>query len=318
VKIWICCILLAPFAAAADFVEPVPRLELPQARPIETPLAITEVPVLSVPNIPNTSSLDVVPQLTQIPETPQAVAPQVEASGPQARSGPPPSPEAQAVEGTAKFDGAAQWSAGQFPSADGETSVQYKNRPGSDPKTVRVFSGGLALNESFETLFAKQQDPKYGQDFVWMRGHPPTAWNPTQSVIDADARDLARMVLRAADGARRVELVLHSFGTLVFQRLVQLRGEPEVDAALRLVKRAVLLNATTHYEGSEKKAGQAFEQMGQATRAFVGWLDVMDQEAEMWRSAARINPFLAPPFGWRSGRPSAPRPSPWLPGTRPR
>lgn len=305
-RIWICCALLTRAAVAAEFNERVPSVELPQARLIESPLTATQVPALSVPALPTAGALETVSQVPEIseavPDPAQSPVPvvgtsQVTAPDPQAQPGPQPSPEAKSLEAAVQFDGAAAagpWSAGEFPSADGETAVRYKNRPGFDPETVRVFSGGLALNESFETLFAKQQNPTHGQDFIWMRGHPPTAWTPTRSVIDADARDLARMVLRAADGARRVELVLHSFGTLVFQRMVQLRGEPEVDAALRLVKRAVLLNATTHYEGSEKKAGQAFEQMGQATRAFVGWLDVMDQEAEVWRSAARLNPFMIP------------------------
>jgi len=190
------------------------------------------------------------------------------------------------------------WSRGSFSSADGGADVAYKHRPGPAGAIPRVYAGGLALNESFDPLFARSAAPARSEYFVWMRGHPPTAWTPTAAPIDADARDLARMIVRAArdSGASKVELALHSFGTLVFQRLVQLRAEPEAAEALRLLSgsRVVLLNATTHYEGSEKRAGREFEQMGTATKQFVGWLDSMDASAAAWRSAAEINPFLAP------------------------
>jgi hypothetical protein len=93
-----------------------------------------------------------------------------------------------------------------------------------------------------------------------------------------------------------VELALHSFGTLVFQRLVQLHEEPEVAAALRLLtgSRVVLLNATTHYEGSERRAGRQFEQMGMATRKLVDMLNMMDEAAETWKAVALLNPFAGP------------------------
>ncbi|MBI3565276.1 MAG: hypothetical protein HY079_08785, partial [Elusimicrobia bacterium] len=135
---------------------------------------------------------------------------------------------------------------------------------------------------------------------LWTRGHPPTGWAPTRPVIDADARDLARMIVLAAKetGATKVELALHSFGTLVFQRLLQLRAEPEVRAALKLLagSRVVLLNATTHYPGSERRAGREFEQMGTATKAFVGWLDMMDAMASQMRAIADLNPWTSAPF----------------------
>jgi hypothetical protein len=190
------------------------------------------------------------------------------------------------------------WTRGSFESAAGGVAVAYKHRPGPAGTVPRVYAGGLALNESFDPLFARDAAPARPEYFVWMRGHPPTAWTPTASPIDADARDLARMIVRAAreSGAPKVELALHSFGTLVFQRMVQLRAEPEVARALKLLSgsRVTMLNATTHYSGSEKRAGREFERMGTATKQFVGWLDSMDAAAAAWRGAADLNPFLAP------------------------
>lgn len=206
-----------------------------------------------------------------------------------------PSPEKQAAQSANVFDGSA-WKQGSFESAAGG-AVAYKARGGGEASPT-VFAGGLALNESFEPLFASQAAPKGGQLFLWTRGHPPTPWTAAKNPLDADARDLARAIVLAgrASPTGKVELALHSFGTIVFQRMVQLRGDPEVDAALEHLadSRVTLLNATTRYEGSEKKAGPEFERMGQATRGFVDWLDAMDASAQMLRATANLNPFLAP------------------------
>lgn len=191
------------------------------------------------------------------------------------------------------------WDRGSFESADGLT-VAYKRREGPAGAAPRVYSGGLALNESFDPLFAKPGAPARSEYFLWTRGHPPTGWTPTEAPIDGDARDLARMIVLAAreSGAKKVELALHSFGTLVFQRLLQLREEPEVAAALNLLSgsRVFMLNATTHYEGSEKRAGRDFEAMGTATKQFVDWLNAMDSVAAAWKRAADFNPFFRDPF----------------------
>ena len=100
------------------------------------------------------------------------------------------------------------------------------------------------------------------------------------------------IVLAARESkATKVELALHSFGTLVFQRMIQLREEPEVREALKLLagSRVTLLNATTHYAGTERRAGREFEQMGVATRNFVDWLDMMDEIAAGWHRNAENN-----------------------------
>ncbi len=192
------------------------------------------------------------------------------------------------------------WSAASFVSADGGVTVGYKRRTGPAGKTPRVYSGGLALNESFDPLFARPGAPVRSEYFLWTRGHPPTGWAPTRTVIDGDARDLARMIVLAAkeSGPKKVELALHSFGTLVFQRMVQLRAEPEVRQALNLLSgsRVVMLNATTHYPGSERRAGQAFEQMGNATKSFVTWLNTADAFAANIQQLAQLSPFTAAPF----------------------
>ena len=189
------------------------------------------------------------------------------------------------------------WKRSTFPSADGALEIAYKHRRGPAGAVPRVYAGGLALNESFDPLFARSARPARSEYFLWMRGHTPTGWTPTATPIDADARDLARMIVLSAreSGSDKVELALHSFGTLVFQRMVQLHGEPEVAEALSLLSgsRVFMLNATTHYEGSEKRAGRQFEQMGTATKQFIGWLDSMDSAANAWRGMAEINPFLA-------------------------
>lgn len=197
--------------------------------------------------------------------------------------------------GRAAADG---WSHGAFPSSVDGAPISYKWREGAGPGPARVFSGGLALHESFEALFAASAQPAAGQLFLWTRGHRPTAWSAALSPLDADARDLARAIVLAArrSPSGKAELVLHSFGTLVFQKMVQLRGEPEVDEALRRLEgsRVIMLNATTHFKGSERLAGKEYERMADNTRLFVSWLDAMDSTARVWEQAARLNPFLGP------------------------
>ncbi|MDX6768556.1 MAG: hypothetical protein SF051_03425 [Elusimicrobiota bacterium] len=188
------------------------------------------------------------------------------------------------------------WSLGSF-TGEGGQSVAYKRRAGTDRSApARVFSGGLALNESFDTLFAGRAAAR-DEYFLWTRAHAPTGWTPTRSPLDADALDLARMLVTAArGGSGKTELVLHSFGTLVFQRMLQLRGEPLVDEALASLagQRVVFLHGTTRYEGSERRAGREFEQMGQATRAFTDWLNTADDMVSLWEKTARLNPLLGP------------------------
>ncbi|MDE2492030.1 MAG: hypothetical protein KGM24_14375, partial [Elusimicrobia bacterium] len=210
--------------------------------------------------------------------------------------------------GKALFDGAAPnlsgragapgpgWSLGSFDSEAGGRTF-YKYRPGLKGGSVRVYAGGLALNESFESLYRGRESPRASQYFLWTRAHPPTAWTPTKSPLEADAKDLARLIVTAAreSGAKSVELALHSYGAMVFQRMVQLRTS-DARAARRLLagSRVVLLNATTHYKDSERKTGREATQIADAARTFGDWLDMIDAAAAAWRSAARLNPLLWP------------------------
>lgn len=305
--------LLLPARAGEVVKGPAPQAVLPELRAGLAPIPVLSALPLSAPSAGILESSLAAPQVPVLPASVAApsaassVAP--EFAAPAARS----PVEAQTAEGRARFDGASGWKKDSFESADGAAAIAVKRRDGPAEQPARVFSGGLALNESYEPLFALETPPASSQLFLWTRAHPPSGWTPTRTPIDADARDLARAILKAAEqpGNGKVELVLHSFGTLVFQRLVQLRGEPEVDAALAKLKgsRVVLLNATTHYEGSEKKAGPDFERMGMATRMFVDWLDVMDGYADMWRKSAELNPLLIPQVElmlaqWRAQRAS--------------
>ncbi len=274
------------------------------AAPASAPASPSLAPVLApsslAPALAAPSASERPPTLlpTEIPALP--VLPGLAA----ARAAEPlPPVERQAAEGAARFDGGRAgdpgegWTAGTF-AGDGGAPVAYKSRPGTGAGPARVYAGGLALNESFEPLFARGERPAGPELFVWTRGHAPTPWTPTKRPLDADARDLASAInLAAADSPRgKVELALHSFATLVFQRMVQLRDEPAVAAALKALtgSRVFMLHATTHYEGSERRAGPDFERMSQATRAVVDWLDAGDATAELWRAAARLNPLLAP------------------------
>ncbi|MBI4060680.1 MAG: hypothetical protein HY403_04550 [Elusimicrobia bacterium] len=217
-------------------------------------------------------------------------------------SGPKPLAAASA-EAQALFDGGrasepgADWTLGVF-EGDGGAAVHYKSRAGAGGAPARVYAGGLALTASFESLFARAQKPAGDELFLWTRGHAPSAWSATKNPIDADARDLAKAVALAARASPggKVELVLHSFAALVFQRMLQLHAEPAVAAALKALagSRVFLLHATTHYEGIDRRLGPEFERIVQATRAAVDFLDAGDAAAGLWEAAARMNPFSEP------------------------
>lgn len=189
------------------------------------------------------------------------------------------------------------WTLGAF-EGDGGAPIHYKSREGTSGAVARVYAGGLALSESFETLFARAEKPAGNELFLWPRGHAPSEWAPTKNPFDADARDLSRAVSIAAKTSPggKVELALHSYGVLVFQRMIQLHAEPAVAAALKALagSNVFMLNATTHYEGSDKRLGPDAARVAQATKMVIDWLNTGDQTAEMWEAAARMNPFLAP------------------------
>jgi hypothetical protein len=240
-----------------------------------------------------------------LPAVPRSAASAAERPG-----GPVPSSEGPSAAGRALFDGAASapdlagragapgpgWSLASFPSDAGGTAY-FKRRPGAAGGRTRVYAGGLALNESFEALFARPAAKPDAEYFLWSRAHPPSAWSPVKSPLDADAKDLASMIVRAAaeSGSAAVDLVLHSYGAMVFQRMIQLRTA-DARAARRLLagSRVTLLNATTHFKDSEKKTGREATQIADTARTFADWLEMMDSSAESWRAAARLNPFLWP------------------------
>ena len=260
-------LLLAASAYAAGNTK-APGVELGVPRLGGISFMVPVAPLGAIPTIPSLPA--------PLPGLPAAQAFAAPAPSARAESARPPA-EAEAAAGMRRFDNAfargapgpidaapaSGWTAGSFESADGLT-ISYKERAGG-AGSARVYSGGLALNESFDPLFASPRVPTGPEFFLWTRAHQPSGWQPTKSVLDADARDLARMIVRAGKSSPtgKVELALHSFGTLAFQRLAQLREEPEAAEALALLagSRVVMLNATTHYKGSERQAGPDFERM---------------------------------------------------------
>ncbi|MFI5350751.1 MAG: hypothetical protein ACHQ2Z_14485 [Elusimicrobiota bacterium] len=309
-------LLVAPVSSAA-VVESIPRFD---AAPLTSFPGALAFSALSAPALLSVSPAAALPapaapaaalSAAAAPAAP-AVLSAAAAPAPALAAAPPSaggrnSGETSASAAARTFDGSGEWSRGAFEGENG-LSVAYKRRAGPAGAVPRVYSGGLALNESFDALFARDSSPARAEYFVWTRGHRPTGWTPTAPTLDADARDLARMIVRAAreTGSTKVELALHSYGTLVFQRMSQLRAEPEVEAALKRLSgsRVVLLNAASHYAGSANRAGPMYEALGQAARQAVDMLDVMDLTAESWARAAAWNPFLAPsiPFWLASYR----------------
>ncbi|HXT02447.1 MAG TPA: hypothetical protein VN915_17370 [Elusimicrobiota bacterium] len=285
--------LAAPSLSAAPALSAMPAALAPSAA-----FAPAAVPAAAAASLPAAAALAPAP----------AAAPQ---DGPEPRS-----PESLTAAAAAVFDGAGQktgvggpvfaapgaaspdgpgWSRGSF-EGEGGLPVVFKRRSGPAGKAPRVYFGGLALNESYDALFARAGAPARSEYFAWTRGHAPTGWTPTSSVIDADARDLARMIVVAGreTGSPKVELAVHSFGAGVFQRMLQLRKEPEVRKALKLLagSRVVVMNGMTHYDDVEKLGGPSVEQMAQATKMTVEWLDSWDALARQVE-ANLANPFLA-------------------------
>ncbi len=189
----------------------------------------------------------------------------------------------------------SDWSSGHFNSPADGSRIEYKERGGAPDKPARVFVGGLALAESYEPLFSSGPPQAGSEYFVWLRGQGKTDWTPTQQPLDADARDLAAMISKAAKNSEtgKADLVLHSYATVVFQRMLQLRGEDNIDDALSHVSHVTMLNANSHAEGGEKLAGPEFVQRAQATKLFVDGLDAYDSQIKLWETTAKVNPFLA-------------------------
>lgn len=209
----------------------------------------------------------------------------------------PPVPVGSAGEGS------GGWRESSFQSPVDEAVLYFKRRAfqGREGRPPMVFVGGLGLSESFDALFAAV-GPRSEQVFLWLRGNAPSAWAPARHPMDADARDLARMIAIAAEeaGSAKVELTLHSYSSLVFQRMLQMDEYPEVGRALELLRgsRVFMLNGTTHFKGSESAAGPEYEKMTRATSLFVGWLDMMDSAAALWRKVTIFNPLYSTARAW--------------------
>ncbi|TPW18049.1 MAG: hypothetical protein FD126_3523, partial [Elusimicrobia bacterium] len=189
------------------------------------------------------------------------------------------------------------FSRGELTARDGARLAYGLRRPAAEQGPARVFIGGMSLPDSFLTYF--QSAPSSQADYVLsLRGLPPSAFAPTKEVYDADALDLARMVVTAAERSPggRVELALHSYGTLVFQRMLQMRGDAEVDRALAALRgqRVVMFAPTTHYGDSETVAGPEYAEMAKRVKMFMSWLDAGDAYVANWRAMARLNPLLIP------------------------
>jgi hypothetical protein len=295
----------AAMTLTAPVLSPLPSLA---AAPAVTPVAASAVePILAQPAAVAASA----PELPAISPALLAHLPSLEASGV------PKSLEASLAEGAALFDGAARrkaaalpaedpadasaWKKGRFKSPADGGELRYQSRKAAAPAAAAptVFIGGIAPDLSYESYFETQK-PAGDQYFLHLRAHSPSPWTYTRTVIDADARDLAHMIVMASrqSASRRVDLVLHSYGGMLFERMVQMRSHdyPEVKDALRLLKngRVTVLDSTTHFADSEAVLGEQYAILAQGVHAFIDWLNEMDSLAEIWERTAQINPFLAP------------------------
>ncbi|MFA6316164.1 MAG: alpha/beta hydrolase, partial [Elusimicrobiota bacterium] len=320
-------VLIPGISAPAIAVSPISPLSLGPASAISWDGA-PSLPNISLP-VPAAPALTAAPSLEASPSAlPDAPAPdslQEVQSFMEALKSPIPGTDSQATDkgmeslhqdGSAAFDGLAKqkgavdaeeregdfpagWTPGELRSPADNAVLRYRSRraPAAGRAPPTVFVGGLALAESYDSYF-KTQAAAGDEHFLWLRGHQPSAWTPTRSVYDNDARDLAAMIVAAArsSGSGKVRLVAHSYGVLVFQRMLQLTEHAEVRQALSLLKgsRVTLLNVTTHYGDSETVAGEEYAQMAKIIRAFIGWLDLMDSQAAFMRKSMEFNPALAP------------------------
>lgn len=187
--------------------------------------------------------------------------------------------------------------------ADGAVITYRERNAERSEGAPKVFVGGMGLPDSFESYFETGRAGDSAEYLLTLRGLPPTEWSRTRETFDSDAKDLARMIVLASreTGSGAVELVLHSYSTLVFQRMLQLAGDPGVDRALGLLRgsRVVFIGASTHYGDSETVAGPEYAEMAKQVRAFVNWIDAVDSYGEMLEKAAELNPFLRPQVdGW--------------------
>ncbi|MFA6030179.1 MAG: hypothetical protein WC969_10015 [Elusimicrobiota bacterium] len=193
---------------------------------------------------------------------------------------------------------AGSWRNALFASpAGGDIRYRFRMPERSQGRVPTVFVGGLALAESFEPYF--QTEPaRAGQFVLWLRGLAPTELGPRTQMLDADTRDLARLIVTAAreSGSERVDLALHSYSTLLFQRMLALHEDPEVAAALKLLRGAHVsaITGSTHYDHTEYDVGLEFVFRKKLAEAIVSMQDMRDGMSKLLWSMSRWNPFLLP------------------------
>ncbi|MFA5162439.1 MAG: hypothetical protein WC421_09350 [Elusimicrobiales bacterium] len=198
-------------------------------------------------------------------------------------------------------DGDSAWSMSSFSSAADGLEISYKYRKGGGAKRQPplVFIGGLSLQEVYETVFAVEGAPARDEYCLWMRAHSPTGWKYTRSLFDYDALDMARLINIAAreSGSGKVTLVLHSYGTMLFQRMMQLGYNGDVAAAIGHLSgtRVILSNGVTHKNNVFVPQLWESYMMASNLDKFVLWLDGSDDYAEYWKHAAETNPAIAMP-----------------------
>ncbi|MBI5202502.1 MAG: hypothetical protein HY925_13000 [Elusimicrobia bacterium] len=197
----------------------------------------------------------------------------------------------------ASSDRPGGWTSGLFESPVDGLEIHYRSH-GPNRGKPRIFVGGMALAQSFESYF-RTQLPEQRQYELTLRGLAPTKWSKAPDQLDADARDLGRMIVAAAreTGASSLELVVHSYSAFAFQRLLQLDDAESREAlALLAGSRVIWIAATTHWKGSES---QLMELMGpqfvlalENAKLQAAYLDSMDRIADRMRAIADGNPWM--------------------------
>jgi hypothetical protein len=161
---------------------------------------------------------------------------------------------------------------------------------------ARILVGGLLHQESYSAYYLVPQ--RHGPEYSpFLRGHAPTGWAPTPNILDADARDLASTISLAAHENRRrkVELVLHSYAGMVFQRMLQMENDPTISEALGWLEgsNVFAFNTATHYVGSESHFGLIGSQLAAGIRHLIATIDNMDAWAHTSELLASRIPMIS-------------------------
>jgi hypothetical protein len=189
------------------------------------------------------------------------------------------------------------WQAADLSSALDGTNIRLELRGARDCGEALLYVGGLGMADSLRPL----ADAQLGgaQAYLLLRGHQPSGWTRGANVTDADARDLARAVLTAAEQFPRAKLtlVLHSYAGLAFQRMVALADDAEVASALLALRggRVDFVTTTSRRAGAWLSWGPEHALAAPALDATIKWIDEMDGYSDSLRSLSGWNPLLS---GW--------------------